>query len=151
MFMMLHYACMFCEQVFGTKVCDLIFIYDAHSILWLDISLMMHIAWLDISPDHVMMHIASLIFCLYIYISKSTTLFFFFPLLIRYKKDQDISFLATCSLHNLLNASVLSDSGPPLLDFEVKLLYAVLFIYSQFIGYKVLESCCGCGVLAFGV
>ncbi|KAL6138491.1 hypothetical protein ACLB2K_063773 [Fragaria x ananassa] len=35
-----------------------------------------------------------------------------------YKRDQDISFLATCSLHNLLNASVLSDSGPPLLEFE---------------------------------
>jgi hypothetical protein len=39
--------------------------------------------------------------------------------LIRYKKDQDIAFLATCSLHNLLNASLLSESGPPLLDFEV--------------------------------
>ncbi|PRQ43676.1 putative condensin complex subunit 1 [Rosa chinensis] len=35
-----------------------------------------------------------------------------------YKRDQDISFLATCSLHNLLNASVQSDSGPPLLEFE---------------------------------
>ncbi|RDX96367.1 Protein SHOOT GRAVITROPISM 6, partial [Mucuna pruriens] len=35
-----------------------------------------------------------------------------------YKKDQDISFLATCSLHNLLNASLLSESGPPMLDFE---------------------------------
>lgn len=28
--------------------------------------------------------------------------------------------MATCSLHNLLNASLLSESGPPLLDFEVK-------------------------------
>ncbi|KAM7464220.1 hypothetical protein LguiA_032341 [Lonicera macranthoides] len=35
-----------------------------------------------------------------------------------YKRDQDIAFLATCSLHNLLNASLLSESGPPLLDFE---------------------------------
>ncbi|KOM29268.1 hypothetical protein LR48_Vigan641s005600 [Vigna angularis] len=35
-----------------------------------------------------------------------------------YKKDQDIAFLATCSLHNLLNASLLSESGPPMLDFE---------------------------------
>ncbi|POO01805.1 Coatomer beta subunit [Trema orientale] len=35
-----------------------------------------------------------------------------------YKKDQDIAFLATCSLHNLLYATLLSESGPPLLDFE---------------------------------
>ncbi|KAF3441780.1 hypothetical protein FNV43_RR15695 [Rhamnella rubrinervis] len=35
-----------------------------------------------------------------------------------YKKDQDTAFLATCSLHNLLNATLLSESGPPLLDFE---------------------------------
>ncbi|CAA3013297.1 SHOOT GRAVITROPISM 6 isoform X1 [Olea europaea subsp. europaea] len=35
-----------------------------------------------------------------------------------YKKDQDVSFVATCSLHHLLNASLLSESGPPLLDFE---------------------------------
>lgn len=28
--------------------------------------------------------------------------------------------MATCSLHNLLNASLLSESGPPLLDFEVE-------------------------------
>ncbi|XP_038697854.1 protein SHOOT GRAVITROPISM 6 isoform X2 [Tripterygium wilfordii] len=35
-----------------------------------------------------------------------------------YKKDQDVSLLATCSLHNLLNASLLSETGPPLLDFE---------------------------------
>ncbi|XP_041024886.1 protein SHOOT GRAVITROPISM 6 isoform X2 [Juglans microcarpa x Juglans regia] len=35
-----------------------------------------------------------------------------------YKKDQDVAFLATCSLHNLLYASLLSESGPPLLDFE---------------------------------
>ncbi|ESQ52306.1 hypothetical protein EUTSA_v10016131mg [Eutrema salsugineum] len=35
-----------------------------------------------------------------------------------YKKDHDDALLATCSLYNLLNASLLSDSGPPLLDFE---------------------------------
>ncbi|KAF5953918.1 hypothetical protein HYC85_006774 [Camellia sinensis] len=35
-----------------------------------------------------------------------------------YKKDLDVAFVATCSLHNLLNASLLSESGPPLLDFE---------------------------------
>ncbi|CAN8284973.1 unnamed protein product [Cochlearia groenlandica] len=35
-----------------------------------------------------------------------------------YKKDHDDVLLATCSLHNLLNASLLSESGPPLLDFE---------------------------------
>ncbi|XP_042512579.1 protein SHOOT GRAVITROPISM 6-like [Macadamia integrifolia] len=35
-----------------------------------------------------------------------------------YKKDQEIAYLATCSLHNLLNASLLSETGPPLLDFE---------------------------------
>ncbi|XP_058077009.1 protein SHOOT GRAVITROPISM 6 isoform X2 [Magnolia sinica] len=35
-----------------------------------------------------------------------------------YRKDQEIAFVATCSLHNLLNASLLSESGPPLLDFE---------------------------------
>ncbi|PIN14746.1 hypothetical protein CDL12_12622 [Handroanthus impetiginosus] len=35
-----------------------------------------------------------------------------------YKRDQEVAFVATCSLHNLLNASLLSESGPPLLDFE---------------------------------
>ncbi|XP_031501558.1 protein SHOOT GRAVITROPISM 6 isoform X2 [Nymphaea colorata] len=35
-----------------------------------------------------------------------------------YKKNQEVAFLATCSLHNLLNATLLSESGPPLLDFE---------------------------------
>ncbi|WOH06122.1 hypothetical protein DCAR_0625545 [Daucus carota subsp. sativus] len=34
-----------------------------------------------------------------------------------YGKDQEVSFLATCSLYNLLNASLLSESGP-LLEFE---------------------------------
>ncbi|KAJ4705027.1 protein SHOOT GRAVITROPISM 6-like [Melia azedarach] len=35
-----------------------------------------------------------------------------------YKKDQDTALLATCSLHNLLNASLHSETGPPLLEFE---------------------------------
>nr|XP_029119800.1 protein SHOOT GRAVITROPISM 6 isoform X2 [Elaeis guineensis] len=35
-----------------------------------------------------------------------------------YKKDHEIAFLASCSLHNLLTACLLSESGPPLLDFE---------------------------------
>ncbi|KAF6167742.1 hypothetical protein GIB67_017237 [Kingdonia uniflora] len=35
-----------------------------------------------------------------------------------YNKDQDIAFLATCSLHNVLSASLLSENGPPLLEFE---------------------------------
>ncbi|KAK9124088.1 hypothetical protein Sjap_013690 [Stephania japonica] len=35
-----------------------------------------------------------------------------------YKKDQEISFVATHSLLNLLNASLLSETGPPLLEFE---------------------------------
>ncbi|XP_071910613.1 protein SHOOT GRAVITROPISM 6 isoform X7 [Coffea arabica] len=35
-----------------------------------------------------------------------------------YKKDQESALVATCTLHNLLNASLLSESGPPLLDFE---------------------------------
>ncbi|GLT92277.1 hypothetical protein SLE2022_101210 [Rubroshorea leprosula] len=35
-----------------------------------------------------------------------------------YKKDQDIALLATCSLNNVMNASLLSETGPPLLDFE---------------------------------
>uniref|UniRef100_A0A0E0GGS9 Condensin complex subunit 1 C-terminal domain-containing protein n=1 Tax=Oryza nivara TaxID=4536 RepID=A0A0E0GGS9_ORYNI len=34
------------------------------------------------------------------------------------RKDQEIAFVASHSLHNLLNASLLSESGPPLLDFE---------------------------------
>ncbi|XP_021290041.1 protein SHOOT GRAVITROPISM 6 isoform X2 [Herrania umbratica] len=35
-----------------------------------------------------------------------------------YKKEQDIALIATYSLYNLLNASLLSETGPPLLDFE---------------------------------
>ncbi|XP_062209866.1 protein SHOOT GRAVITROPISM 6 [Phragmites australis] len=34
------------------------------------------------------------------------------------KKDQEVAFVASHSLHNLLNASLLSESGPPLLEFE---------------------------------
>ncbi|XP_047333371.1 protein SHOOT GRAVITROPISM 6 isoform X2 [Impatiens glandulifera] len=35
-----------------------------------------------------------------------------------YKKDLESALVATCALHNLLSASLLSESGPPLLDFE---------------------------------
>nr|GEU38198.1 protein shoot gravitropism 6 isoform X1 [Tanacetum cinerariifolium] len=43
----------------------------------------------------------------------------FVPIILElYRRDQDIAFLATCSLHSLLNASLLSENGPPLLDFE---------------------------------
>ncbi|KAG0457440.1 hypothetical protein HPP92_022597, partial [Vanilla planifolia] len=35
-----------------------------------------------------------------------------------YYKDQAMAFLASSSLHNLLNACLLSENGPPLLDFE---------------------------------
>ncbi|XP_020263565.1 protein SHOOT GRAVITROPISM 6 isoform X2 [Asparagus officinalis] len=35
-----------------------------------------------------------------------------------YKRDQECAYLATQSLHNLLTACLLSESGPPLLDFE---------------------------------
>ncbi|CAA6662595.1 unnamed protein product [Spirodela intermedia] len=35
-----------------------------------------------------------------------------------YRRDQEIAFLATCSLHKILKASLLTESGPPLLDFE---------------------------------
>ncbi|KMZ62901.1 HEAT repeat-containing protein 7A, partial [Zostera marina] len=34
------------------------------------------------------------------------------------KKDQEYALLSICSLKNLLDASLLSESGPPLLDFE---------------------------------
>lgn len=42
-----------------------------------------------------------------------------FLLIIRYRGDRDISYPATCSLYNVLYASLMSESGPPLLDFEV--------------------------------
>ncbi|KAK8708807.1 hypothetical protein V6N13_059844 [Hibiscus sabdariffa] len=35
-----------------------------------------------------------------------------------YKKDQDIALIATYSLYNLLSVSLLSETGPPLLEFE---------------------------------
>lgn len=52
-------------------------------------------------------------------------------LFLRYKKDQDVAFLATCSLHNLLYASLLSESGPPLLDFEV--MWSSFFVFPGYI------------------
>ncbi|GMI96611.1 hypothetical protein HRI_003330400 [Hibiscus trionum] len=35
-----------------------------------------------------------------------------------YKKDQDIALIATYSLYNLLSVSLLSETGPPLIEFE---------------------------------
>lgn len=69
-----------------------------------------------------------------IHIDKGRT--FFFLLSIRYKRDQDIAFLATCSLNNLLHASLLSESGPPLLDFEVCTLYHVLLFLMSLLVLK---------------
>ncbi|XP_078157599.1 protein SHOOT GRAVITROPISM 6-like [Carex rostrata] len=34
------------------------------------------------------------------------------------KKDQEIAYVATSSLHHVLTAALLTESGPPLLDFE---------------------------------
>jgi hypothetical protein len=36
------------------------------------------------------------------------------------KKDQEIAYVATSSLHHVLTAALLAESGPPLLDFEVR-------------------------------
>nr|POF09916.1 protein shoot gravitropism 6 [Quercus suber] len=44
-----------------------------------------------------------------------------------YKKDHDIAFMATCSLHILLNASSLSENGSPLLDFRSSQLSCQVF------------------------
>ena len=49
----------------------------------------------------------------------------------RYKKDQDIAFLATCSLHSILNCSLLSESGPPMIDFEV--IHAIVFLLKKMV------------------
>ncbi|VAH97833.1 unnamed protein product [Triticum turgidum subsp. durum] len=40
------------------------------------------------------------------------------PTMLDLYKDQEVAFTAAHSLHNLLNASLLSESGPPLLEFE---------------------------------
>lgn len=51
---------------------------------------------------------------------NNVALFIEFSLLfIRCKKDQDIAYVATCNLHHLLYASLLLETGPPLLEFEV--------------------------------
>ena len=49
----------------------------------------------------------------------------------RYKNDQDIAFLATCSLHSILNSSLLSKSGPPMIDFEV--IHAMVFLLKRMV------------------
>lgn len=40
------------------------------------------------------------------------------PAILGLYKARENAFLVTCSLHNLLDACLMSDSGPPLLDFE---------------------------------
>ncbi|XP_031378372.1 protein SHOOT GRAVITROPISM 6 isoform X2 [Punica granatum] len=35
-----------------------------------------------------------------------------------YKREKEIAYLATCSLYNVLYSSLMSESGPPMLDFE---------------------------------
>nr|ATB19898.1 putative SGR6 [Cupressus duclouxiana] len=42
----------------------------------------------------------------------------FLPAILGLYKKVENAFIVTCSLHNLLDASLMSDSGPPLLDFE---------------------------------
>lgn len=49
--------------------------------------------------------------------------------------------MATCSLHNLLNASLLSESGPPLLDFEVKYGYDFTVVKIKILGFKFVVPC----------
>lgn len=60
-------------------------------------------------------------------------MFYFYFLLFRYKRDQYTALLATSSLYNLLNASLLSETGPPLLDFEVLHMF---FNYPNYIGFS---------------
>nr|ATB19903.1 putative SGR6 [Hesperocyparis bakeri] len=42
----------------------------------------------------------------------------FLPAILGLYKKVENAFIVTCSLHNLLDASLMSDSGPPLMDFE---------------------------------
>ena len=78
----------------------------------------------------ISMHIQnpSTISCIYMKVKRDYIAIFCF-LFIRYKKDQDIAFVATFSLYNLLNASLMSESGPPLLDFEVMDSSFCLFVF----------------------
>ncbi|KAF7804391.1 protein SHOOT GRAVITROPISM 6 isoform X1 [Senna tora] len=57
-----------------------------------------------------------------------------------YKKDQDIAFLATRSVHNLLSASLLSESGPPMLDFEDLTLILSTLLHVVCINYDSKEQ-----------
>ncbi|XP_042435238.1 protein SHOOT GRAVITROPISM 6-like [Zingiber officinale] len=57
-----------------------------------------------------------------------------------YRKDQEIAFLATQSLHNLLTACLLSESGPPLLDFEELIVILCSLLPISCINYQTHSS-----------
>lgn len=53
------------------------------------------------------------------------------------KKDQDTAYVATCNLHHLLYASLLLETGPPLLEFEdliavLSTLLPIVFMNNEF-------------------
>ncbi|XWS66827.1 hypothetical protein CRYUN_Cryun05aG0234400 [Craigia yunnanensis] len=70
---------------------------------------------------HTVMHILLVPFCCcLISYSDNAALSRLVPTILElYKKDQDFALIATYSLYNLLNASLLSKTGPHFLDFEI--------------------------------
>jgi hypothetical protein len=70
-----------------------------------------------IIPTMLDLYVIYFVYLLNMFYSFPSDINFFFSS--RCKKDQEVAFVASHSLHNLLNASLLSQSGPPLLDFEV--------------------------------
>lgn len=62
------------------------------------------------------------------YINAKQAIIIFAFLCLRYRKDIEMAFLASCSLHNLLSACLLSENGPPLLDFEVFIKNILIFL-----------------------
>lgn len=70
-----------------------------------------------IIPTMLDLYVIYFVYLLKMFYSFPPDINFFFSC--RCKKDQEVAFVASHSLHNLLNASLLSQSGPPLLDFEV--------------------------------
>jgi hypothetical protein len=70
-----------------------------------------------IIPTMLDLYVIYFVYLLKMFYSFPPDINFFFSY--RCKKDQEVAFVAFHSLHNLLNASLLSQSGPPLLDFEV--------------------------------
>lgn len=70
-----------------------------------------------IVPTMLDLYVIYFVYLLKMFSSVHQDINFFFTC--RCKKDQEVAFVASHSLHNLLNASLLSHSGPPLLDFEV--------------------------------